>query len=716
MRPPFTFQRTELAFDARAAMRHAVRSLAIVLACWFSLFGLAFAEPVRTANVETEFHSSRAVIAPGETFTIALRQRIRDGWHTYWRNPGDSGENTQITWRNPPGVVAGEIQWPAPERIPFDILVNYGYSGEVLFPIEVTAPRTLRPGQTLTLAADVTWLVCSDICIPEDGVLSLPISVSASGADNSEWASRISGALAALPKPANFDARITPNGEGARLTFAGDAIAGGAARIRTPHFFPYRADAIEHAAPEDAGIGERGVSVSLKPGAANDLGQTDLEGVLTVEERSGDAWVKRSYEVRAAPGEMLPGAGAAPIAARALTNGVTLPVALLFAFIGGLLLNIMPCVFPVLSLKALSLAQHADERAARRGGILFSAGVLVTFLGLAGVLVALKASGQALGWGFQLQTPLVVAALAALFFVIGLNLLGAFEIGGALQNLGGGLAARSGDAGAFFTGALAVVAATPCTAPFMASATGFSATQGALTTLLVFATLALGFAAPFAALSFIPAFRKILPRPGAWMNQAKIVLAFPMFGAAVWLAWVLAAQTGPNGLLALLSVLTALGFLVAVSRWSVIWRGIGVAALLIVAAFSWEPLTETAQAETSVLAQETWSPERVQALQSEGKGVFVNFTAAWCVTCQVNKVTTLSSQRVIEAFAARNVAYLEADWTNRNDVIAAALAEHGRDGVPLYLYYPPGSAEARVLPQVLSEDSVINAIIEGQAE
>jgi thiol:disulfide interchange protein DsbD len=681
------------------------------LAC--ALAPLATAEPVRTDNVEVELVSARASAAPGETFDIALRQRIRPGWHTYWINPGDSGEPTELRWTATGGASPGELRWPAPERIPFDILVNYGYSGEILFPITLTAPADARPGDVVPLRAHATWLVCSDICIPEEADLALNLAIAGQGQPDAVWARPIAAAVAALPQPAPFQAAITGGEAGATLSVAGRALAGGAAR--NVHFFPYDRDAALNAAPENPRFGPSGIALALEPGPSRKLGSEPLVGVLTFEARNGGGWVRQAFELTAAPGPVLPGVADTAAGGLAQTGGgaLTAPLALLFAFLGGLILNVMPCVFPALSLKALTLAQ--DPAGARQTGLYFLAGVMTTFLGLAGMLIALKAGGEAIGWGFQLQSPIVVASLATLFFLIGLNLAGVFEIGGALQNLGGGLAARAGHAGAFFTGALAVIAATPCTAPFMASATGFAATQGPVTTLAVFAALGLGFALPMAALAWVPALRALLPKPGAWMNRMKVVLAFPMFGAAVWLAWVLTAQTGPNGLLALLSVATALAFVIVVGAWGRTWRIATLAALLAVGWAAWRPLSTPAEAATVATEAEAWSPARVAALVDEGRGVFVDFTATWCVTCQLNKATTLRSRDVQAAFAREDVVLLEADWTNRDDTIARALAEHGRDGVPLYLYYAPGEASPRVLPQILSVRIVLDAIADGRS-
>ena len=443
----------------------------------------------------------------------------------------------------------------------------------------------------------------------------------------------------------------------------------------------------------------------LTAGAADTLGQTTLEGVVTLVDAQGQS---RAYEIAAEPGEPLPDTGGAGQTFEAQVLNLPLLLAALgFAFLGGLILNIMPCVLPVLSVKALSFAGGAQSGQARRHGLFYAAGVLATFLALAGLLIVLRGAGEAIGWGFQFQSPWVNGALALLFFAIGLNLLGLFTLGGALQDAGAGLTARGGDAGAFFTGALAVVAATPCTAPFMAGAIGAVLTQSAGTTLLVFAALALGFAAPLTLLAFAPGLQRALPKPGLWMERFKHVLAFPMFGAAIWLAWVLTEQTGAAGAAALLALALALGFAIYVARWGRVWLVIGLVALAATTALAWRPFIGVQT--QAALASEPWSPARVAALRAENRPVLVNFTAAWCVTCKLNEATSLGRPAVARAFAARNGVYLVADWTNRDETIAAALAEHGRAGVPLYLYYPPGG-EAIILPQVLSEDLILRAL------
>lgn len=673
-----------------------LRFLASLLVCITVLLASPVAaQPLVTENVTAELRSARAVIAPGETFTVVLRQQIREEWHTYWLNPGDAGEATRITWTLPPGFEAGPIQWPVPEAIPFATLLNYGYSGEVLLPVTITAPRTLRAGEPATLSADVSWVVCKDICILGEGRVTLTLQTAAQGRDDPTWAPRIAAAVAALPPRADIDARIARDG---RLSVA----LANADDYRNFHFFPFSRDVIEAAAEQSPRVGAGGVTFTLQPGFQNTFGQAPLEGLIAYEAREGDGWVRRGVEIVAQPSEEAL-TGASPMALSALLAAIGL------AFLGGLILNVMPCVLPVLSVKALAFAGGAAPAQARRQGVFYTAGVMATFLALAGLLIALREAGAAVGWGFQLQSPLVTSGLALLFFVIGLNLLGVFEIGGGAQNLGAGLAARGGDVGAFFTGALAVVAATPCTAPFMAGALGAALTQPPHLTLLIFAALALGFALPLAALHFAPAFQKLIPKPGAWMERVRNVLAFPMFGAAIWLAWVLTAQTGANGALALLSLAAALGFALYVARWGRAWLVAGLVVLLGTGALMWKPLAGVPS--EAVLTHEPWSPARVTELSNEGRGVFVNFTAAWCVTCKVNEALVFNQERVAQVFAETNTAYLVADWTNRNPEIAAILDEHQWPGVPLYLYYPPGSAEPQVLPiEGFGERAVVAAL------
>jgi thiol:disulfide interchange protein DsbD len=678
--------------------------------------------------VDVGLHSPRAAIAPGERFTVVLRETMREGWHTYWINPGDSGEPTSLTWRLPEGFQAGEIQWPAPEAIPFAMLVNYGYSHEVLLPIEITAPADARVGSTVTLSADAYWLACADVCVPEEGAVNLTLPIEARGRDNPEWAARIGEAVAALPRRGDGVEAAVTAGARVRLSVSIPNLG----EVRNARFFPFERDVMEASAPQAPRTGAAGLSFSLSPSVREDLGQTSLGGVVVFEARGSGGWARRALEIEAQPGAPIPDTDAAPAAfssdypLAALETGAPVSsdaiggagvlLALALAFLGGIVLNVMPCVLPVLTVKALAFARGAQAGEARRHGVLYFAGVMATFLALAGALLSLRAAGEAVGLGFQLQTPWVTSALALLFFAIGLNLLGVFDLGGRVQSTGAELAGRGGDAGAFFTGALAVVAATPCTAPFMAGAVGAALTQSTATALMVFAALGLGFALPMTALHFAPGLQRLIPKPGPWMERARNVLAFPMFGAAIWLTWVFAEQAGAGGMLALLSLAAAVGFALFVSRWGRAWAVAGLIAVAAVAAFAWRPLAG-AEARAALVA-EPWSAARVEALRAEGRAVFVNFTAAWCVTCKVNEVLVFSRPAVTQAFAGTNTAYLVADWTNRNAEIAAVLDAYQWPGVPLYLYFPADpTAPAQVVPlEGFGERTVLDVVQQGGLE
>jgi thiol:disulfide interchange protein/DsbC/DsbD-like thiol-disulfide interchange protein len=708
-------------------MSRLLAALAVVLA----LLGptLAAAAPVDTGHLEAELVAQERGAVPGGTVYVALRQKIDKGWHTYWRNPGDSGEPTTIKWTLPAGWQAGEIVWQTPARMPIGPLLNYGYSGEVLLPVAIQVPATAAVGSTATLKADVTFLVCELTCVPEYASLTLniPVAAAAAGADP-VWGDRIAAALAAAPKPAGLAAVYAVEGQTLRLAVTGAPLKG--ADLSRAYFFPFDATVLDHAKPQPIERGADGLTLSLPAGIAVSAGQTPatIAGVLSL----GD----RAWEVSASAGAIPAGAGGGgtlppapiddhgPIAATGAAIG--LPLALAFAFLGGLILNLMPCVFPVLSMKAAALAAHAhDSRAARRQGVAYLLGVLTTFLALAGALIALKAAGQAIGWGFQLQSPVMVAALALVMLLVALNLSGVFEAGTSLQGAGAQAASRGGLTGSFLTGVLAVVVAAPCTAPFMASAMGYALTQDAWLSLPVFAALGLGLAAPFVLLSFAPALLRRMPRPGPWMETLRHVLAFPMYGAVAWLVWVLAQQTSPAGL----ALALAAGVLAAFAAW--LWGraqrrppapvlrslvallAVGVVALAVPLAREAPAAAAPsagASAETAEVPHEPWSPARVAALRAEGRPVFVNFTAAWCVTCQVNERTSLSTRAVAEALTRNNAVYLKADWTNRDAVIAAALAEHGRAGVPLYLVYGAGGSSPAVLPQLLTEGMVAEAL------
>ena len=662
--------------------------------------------PVDTGKVTASLVSSHDSVAPGQDFYIALRTELDEKWHTYWRNPGDSGEPVQIEWELSGDVTAGEINWPTPYAIPTGPIINYGFEGTPLFPVKFTLSEEAAPGSVITVRANFYYLVCKDVCIPEDGSVSLPIAVGES-AEDTRWKTEIDAALAAVPKRGDIIGGIAKSGDTLEMTFTnlpeGD--------LSQAYFFPYAQGILGHSEPQVVTRGKDGLRLTTAPDYLWDNGRPETaEGILTY---AVDGKTVGS-EVSLAIGQSLDiGAAAVP---KTAVGGVTLWTAIFGALIGGLILNLMPCVFPVISIKALSIAKsaHGERAKIRREAWLYTAGVIATFMLLVCFILGLKAGGAEIGWGFQLQSPKVVAVLAVLLFVIGLNLLGAFEIGGGLQNTGSELTQKSGAAGSFFTGALAVIVATPCTAPMMAGAVGYALAAPAIITLAVFMALAIGFALPFLLIAYVPGLLSKLPKPGPWMVRFKEILAFPMFAAAIWLVWVLSLQAGEDGVLFVLSAMLA----VALAIWllkgkSALGKVLGAVAVIAAIAL---PLSIISTASTSSanpvkLNAESWSPARVAELQAEGRPIFVDFTAAWCVTCKVNEKVVLNKAKTQKLFADTNTAFLIADWTNKDDVIAAELAKYGRAGVPLYLVYNNKSVRPAILPQVLSHDVIRDAII-----
>ena len=655
-------------------------------------------ETLDTGKVTASIISSLDSVAPGGTVWVALRTELDDGWHTYWRNPGDSGEPVQLTWRLPEGVEAGPIVWPVPYPIPTGPIVNYGFEGAPLFPVELQVPETVQTGETLSLTLEFYYLVCADICIPEEGQLTLDLDIGEPVSD-ALWGPQIEAAVLASPRRGNIVGAADAANDVLTLTFT-DLPEG---RVSDAYFFPFDQGVLGHSAGQNFRAGDKGIALVTEPEFlwTNGVAET-IEGVLKY---SLDGAV-RSEVVSVATHSTL------EVGQRGQSNTSTGLLAAAFgALLGGLILNLMPCVFPIISLKALSLAKsaHGDRLPAQRGAWAYTLGVLLTFAGLAGVLILFKAAGAQIGWGFQLQSPKVVGVLALLLFVIGLNLLDLFEIGARLQGVGGGLASRGGVSGSFFTGVLAVIVATPCTAPFMAGAVGYALAQPALTTLIVFLALGFGFALPFLLLGYIPGLLAKLPKPGPWMETFRQVLAFPMFAAAIWLVWVLILQAGANGAGLLLIAMLLAGFAIWLHhRGSTMLKGLALitalGALVLPLTLSTGAAGGGAAVKSASLEVETWSPERVAELRAEGRPVFVDFTAAWCVTCKVNEQLVLKTERTQALFERTNTAFLIADWTNRDAQIAAELERYGRAGVPLYLAYPKSHKDVigLVLPQNLS--------------
>ncbi|MFC3126671.1 protein-disulfide reductase DsbD family protein [Pseudoroseomonas globiformis] len=666
--------------------------------------------PARTERATMSLVAESAAVAPGQPFRLGLKQVLAQDWHTYWRNPGDAGAPPELRFTAPAGLQAGEFQWPAPRAIPFGPLINYGYEDAVLLPLSVTPPEGLRPGDTLRLEAHATWLICKDICVPEEGRFRLDIPVEAAARPDPAQAAAFAEADAAMPRSAPWEARLGFEGDQGALRL--DSPDFSLTTLQEAQFLPENPALIDHAAPQAPQVQEGSLRLTLRRPALP-MPEGPAPGVLLLTDGAGN---RSAYQIAPVPGQVPP-----PLPSDA--EAMPLWKALLLAALGGLVLNLMPCVFPILAMKAMALARLGGaERAVLRGhAASYTLGVVISFLALGGAMVGLRMAGMAVGWGFQFTSPVFVAGMSWLMLAIGLNLSGVFRVG-APTGTGSELAAQGGHFGSLATGALAVLVATPCTAPFMAAAIGSAMVLPSLEALGVFVALGAGMAAPYALLGLWPGLARVLPRPGGWMETLRQILAFPMYGAALWLLWVLAQQVSATGLAAALAGALALGFgawaLGAAQRARRLggrWLAGGVAGMAALAALAMLPslvgsAVPARDTALTLAGAEPWSDGRLADLRQQGRPVFVNMTAAWCITCKVNERVALSRASVREAFSERRIALLEGDWTDGGPEIAAVLRAHGREGVPLYLLYPAGGGDAKVLPQVLTEGGLLQAL------
>jgi thiol:disulfide interchange protein/DsbC/DsbD-like thiol-disulfide interchange protein len=711
---------------------------------------------VQTDQVRAELvaHAPQG-LTPGAPVWLGLRLKHQPHWHTYWKNPGDSGLPTTLTWTLPAGLQAGDIAWPTPQKIRIDTLVNLGYEGEVLLPVPVTVAPDFKPGP---LARDVTvqlsamWLVCREECIPQEGQFALRIPVQGSTAMQGD---AFTAAWAAAPKPHSGAAKATVSDQGMALQVAGlparwqgkalQAYPEAPAVLHTPAI-PTSTDTVRAGTAQRDGeqAWDKGLWTAHIPLSAQRFDSpTAVDWVLVNgnERLRVSAPVSGNWPATDAP-PSVPAALQAALDANATANanapvnatsGTTslsvstswseLAWVLAAALLGGLILNLMPCVLPVLAIKVLGFAVHADQpRAQQRAqGLAYSAGVVASFLALGGLLLALRAGGEQLGWGFQLQTPAVVATLALLFTLIALNLAGWLRVGNLLPQRLASLQLRHPVAEAFLSGILAVAVASPCTAPFMGASLGYAIALPAAQALGIFAALGLGLALPYLAASWVPAVGRWLPKPGAWMETLRHFLAFPMAATVLWLLWVLGHLNGVDAAASWAVLLLLVGLLVwalglqARSRLAIATLSVaaGAAWMLTVGHLALENQVPSTGGNVNSLAAgqdwQAWSPQGVDAALAQGRPVFVDFTAAWCITCQVNKRTTLGQPEVMADFAQRNVALLRADWTRRDPAITQALQALGRSGVPVYVLYAPGKTPV-VLSELLSPAQVRGAL------
>ena len=711
--------------------------LVFVLAA--ALQAVAASNSADVAHLHVQLIFPNSDLYPGGQNQAGLYFKLEPGWHVYWQNPGDSGEPPHIQWTLPKGITASALQFPAPKRLPLGPLMDFGYENEVLFPFSLDVATSAKPGPAF-LHAKVDWLVCRDVCIPGKAELeesvqlmrSAPVAAAVSGPDQALWDRSVN--VLPQPLPASDTAVFQPTPTGFRL-----AVESGQRETQAA-FFPEDEDIVDNPAPQTVTPTAAGLILELKKDPNLTAAPAQLKGVL---ELAGG----RNYEISAMRSEIAmpapaPGASfgiarmegmstptAAPPAAPAFSLlGLTRIAAL--AFLGGLLLNLMPCVFPVLFLKGLALVQSGNENRhkLRAHGFVYAVGILVSFWVLVAALLGLRAAGAVLGWGFQFQSPVFLSLMAGLLFFLGLSLAGQFEIGLTLTSAGGALvtkngAARQGYAGSFFTGVLAVVVATPCTAPFMGAAIGYALAQPAAVTFAVFTALALGLAAPYVALTLQPAWTRWLPRPGAWMDVLKQAVSVPIFATVIWLAWVLAQAYGA----ALLAALLASFLLLAIAgwflgrwpakRWATVVAALIVLTVVVVCVTAPRKLVAAPEIGGSSARQgaapgawRPWSADAVSRSLAAGQPVLVDFTASWCLSCQVNERVALNQPKVAQEFQTKNVTLLKADWTRQDPAITRALTALGRSGVPVYALYTPGRSTPELLPQVLTPGIVIEAL------
>lgn len=653
-------------------------------------------EPVQ-AELVSRFHDA----VPGTEFEIGLLLRHDSKWHTYWKSTGDTGLPTRIQWSLPQGWHASEILWPTPAVFKIGDLVNYGYGDEVLLPVRISVPASAKVGSVQDIKAEVSWLMCADQCVPGKASLTLAVQVADKDGGATKASTLFEASHTAMPSPLSDASGVfDPKTHAVRVTF----------KSTEPfhHFYVFAEgdDSVVYGAPQSVSRSADKISVTLQ-GTDELKAGSQFSGVFAADGGPRKGGWAGSFSVPLESGTV-----AAPtVSDDTLQTGLSSWLAVAMAFIGGLILNVMPCVFPVLSLKILSLVQDRQRINLPLHGVVFTLGVLLTMLVLAGVLIAVKSAGISVGWGFQLQSPIFVASLAVIFAAISVNLLGWFEFSGV--RVSGGSYSNS-LLNCFATGVLAVVAASPCTAPFMGAALGYALTASIRESIFVFLALGLGMSLPWLVLSLFPVLTAWMPKPGAWMNVFRKLMAIPMLLTMIWLLWVLSQQVSFTALVLYIAAVISLCvclFLYGKLQFSLLTAKLPIvlsaacAVLLFAAASS----SLFRQPDAAVQAADAWSPQAVENALEAGKPVFVDFTASWCVTCQANKIAVLDREDIREAFKQHGVVFLVADWTNQNPDITQALESFGRSGVPLYILYSP-DGKTTVLPELLTKNIVIEAL------
>lgn len=697
-----------------------VRTLIPIL-CLLIFASVAWAAPTATGpHLAVQLVVPPAEIYPGQNFTAGVYFKLDPGWHVYWINAGDSGEPPRVRWTLPEGVTADPMQFPVPKRLPLGPLMDFGYENEVLFPVPMHVSSDFKPDQSAktVLSAKVDWIVCREVCIPGKATIDVERKALASPPSSPTYVSTDQQLIARFartmpqPLPSSMEAKFMPTVTGFNLTM----ITG--RRETAAQFFPFDQNQLANAAPQPVTPLRNGFDISLKKDENLTQNPGTLYGLTVLAD--GNA-----FEIKAEQGRL----AAMAISGSQFTPGSDFPgiarVAGL-AFIGGMILNLMPCVFPVLFIKGLSLLQSSQQERhqLRAHGWVYTLGILVSFWIVVALLLILRAGGHQLGWGFQFQSPVFIGIIALLLFFLGLSLAGMFEIGLSLTSKGSGLAMQHGYAGSFFAGVLAMVVATPCTAPFMGAALGYALAHSALVSFVVFTALALGLAAPYLFLTFNPAWTKLLPRPGAWMEVLKQATSIPIFATVIWLVWLFAESAGTNALFYLLSaflLLAIAGWILG--RWPARLIATTAATFVLILAVALPVLgarkggVASAHANTTAAKSqwEPFSPAQLEKYRAQGRPVFIDFTADWCLSCQVNERVILNRADVQQKLRDGGFVLVRADWTNADPAITQTLNSLGRSGVPTYAIYSGTAQDSpQVLPEVLTPGVVLNAIDRAQ--
>ncbi len=716
-------------FPMKAFVRLHIVLMLVVL--FFSQSTNLYAQLQTESHVQTELISEVTSVKPGQAFWVAVGMNMDEHWHTYWRNPGDSGLKTEIEWQLPEGFRAGPIRWPYPERIEEPPLTTFGYKDEIYLLTAITPPADFETGEEVTIRADVSWLECAEVCIPGESTMSitLPVEDRVPKADE-RYAALFADARSRLPLK-DSEWRFSASLQEKKLQLSARPPEWFEGTLERLTFFPYENGIIDNTAKQNFEKKDNSYRLTVPLKSISDVQLDSIAGVLVTENGWRGPGSEKAVEIITPVSETL---AATSTAKESRLNSIWL--AILFSFLGGIILNLMPCVLPVLSIKIMGFVNQANEGEHKswQHGLVFMLGVLASFWVLAGILLILRAGGEQLGWGFQLQSPPFLIILSAFMFLFGLSLFGVFEIGTSLTTVEGKTRKTSGWMGSFVSGVTATIVATPCTAPFMGSALGFALTQPPWVSLMVFTFLGLGMAAPFVLLSSVPALLRFVPKPGRWMESLKQFMGFLLVGTVIWLLWVLGIQAGSNAIILVLFalVLTGIGAWIY-GRWGhlampkrtrliasllafILVIGSNGFALTAVDEYAVSPAQQTASRGSGI----DWQPfsrDKVQELVNQGKPVFIDFTAAWCLSCQVNERVAFGSEKVQKKFEELNITALKADWTSRDERITKALAEFGRNSVPLYVLYNGRSdAEPQILPEIITPGIILEALESVNAE